>query len=94
MSNLEHLIRQANRIGAFFEAMPDHTQALEDIANHVKKFWAPSLRREMLAFLEAHPDGRCDTTALSPISLEALTRFRGQLEPASVAQPPLAHPQA
>ena len=35
----EHLISMVNRIGQFFQAMPDHDEALEGIAMHVKRFW-------------------------------------------------------
>ncbi|WP_434064135.1 formate dehydrogenase subunit delta [Roseateles aquae] len=32
------LVRMANQIGHFFEAMPDHAEALDGIATHIKKF--------------------------------------------------------
>ena len=81
MSNLEHLVRQANRIGAFFEALPDRNEALEGIATHIVKFWAPSLRATLLEFLEHHPDGNNGELALSPISLAALQQHREKIWP-------------
>ena len=51
MSN-SNLIRMANQIGVFFESMPDRTEAMRDLAIHLKKFWAPSMRHEFLALLE------------------------------------------
>lgn len=85
MSKLEHLIKQANQIGAFFDALPDRAEALESIANHVVKFWAPSLRHTMLEFLEQHPDGKAENAALSAISLQALTIYREKIRPHSCA---------
>lgn len=49
--NREHLIRMANQIGAFFEAMPDREQAVRDIANHLRRTWDPRMRTQLLATL-------------------------------------------
>lgn len=48
-----NLIRMANRIGDFFEAMPDRDEALQGIAEHIRKFWEPRMRRQLLAAVEA-----------------------------------------
>ena len=68
------LIRMANQIGSFFEAMPDRTEALEGIAQHIRKFWEPRMRRELLA----HVDGG-GSTGLSAMVSEAIARHRGEL---------------
>jgi formate dehydrogenase subunit delta len=81
LNNIEHLIRLANRIGAFFESMPDHAQAIEGIADHLHKFWPPRMRVAMLDFLTDQPDGRLGEAALSPIVLQALTDNRERLAP-------------
>ena len=36
------LVKMANQIGHFFEAMPDRPEALEGIAQHIRKFWGAS----------------------------------------------------
>lgn len=47
----------ANRIGQFFEAMPERDEALEGIANHLQKFWDPRMRREFLTLVDqGHPE--------------------------------------
>jgi formate dehydrogenase subunit delta len=51
--NTENLVRMANRIGDFFEAMPDRKEALEGIAGHIKRFWEPRMRKEILAYIDA-----------------------------------------
>src|SRR5690606_28837968 len=82
MSQLEHLVRQANRIAAFFEAIPGRDEALRNTADHLRKFWAPSLRQAILEFLDTHPEGRNGNVALSPLARDAIVRYAGTLCPA------------
>jgi formate dehydrogenase subunit delta len=63
----DNLIRMANRIGDFFQAMPDRTEALEGIAGHIRKFWEPRMRKQILAHLD-----QAGGAGLSAIVLEAL----------------------
>ncbi|HET8596171.1 MAG TPA: formate dehydrogenase subunit delta [Castellaniella sp.] len=81
MTNIEHLIRLANRIGYFFEAMPDRSASVDSIADHIRRFWDPRMRLALLDYLHAHPDGRWGETALTPICLEAIERHRERLYP-------------
>ncbi len=70
----DHLIRMANQIGTFFEAMPDRAEALEGIAQHIRKFWDPRMRKALLAQV----DGGGSAT-LSATVAEAIARYRGVL---------------
>ncbi len=45
----ERLVTMANDIGAFFDAESDKAEAARNVANHLKKFWDPRMRREILA---------------------------------------------
>lgn len=81
MKNIDHLIRLANRIGDFFEAMPDRAEGIEGIANHIHKFWEPRMRVSLLDFLDAHPDGRSADAGLSEITLAAITQNKQRLTP-------------
>ena len=72
--HVDSLVRMANQIGTFFEAMPDRAEALEDMAQHLKKFWEPRMRRELLAHLDA--EGGAD---LHPLVGEAIRLHRGLL---------------
>ena len=69
----DNLVRMANRIGDFFEAMPDRPEALEGIATHLKKFWDPRMRRQFLLVVDA------DAAALKPIVRDAVTAHRALL---------------
>lgn len=81
MNNIDHLIRLANRIGDFFEAMPDRAEGLEGVANHIQKFWEPRMRIAMLDFLEDHPGGQSGGAALSDIARQAILQNKERLTP-------------
>jgi formate dehydrogenase subunit delta len=68
------LVKMANQIGDFFEAMPDRPEALEGIARHIRNFWEPRMRREFLAHIDQHGGGE-----LKPIVAQALTAHRSLL---------------
>lgn len=76
-----NLIRMANRIGQFFEAMPLRPEAVEGVANHIHKFWEPRMRNELLDFLVRQPDGDAGEQQLHPLVLEAVTQNRERLTP-------------
>lgn len=65
------LIRMANQIGDFFEAMPDREQAVKDIASHLRRTWDPRMRTELLATL-----GGADEAKLKPMVRDAVTTLR------------------
>lgn len=50
--NIEHLIHMANQIGEFFEGEPDQEAAANAVASHLKRFWDPRMRREILHYAE------------------------------------------
>lgn len=75
--DLNHLIRMANRIGQFFEAMPDRAEALAGIANHLTKFWTPVMLKQFGAAIEAG-----QAPGLLPIVADA---WRAQGQPGKAA---------
>ncbi len=70
-----NLLRMANQIGSFFEAMPDRAEALLDTAQHLKKFWEPRMRRSLLAHVDEHQG-----EGLSPMLMEAIRTHRSILD--------------
>lgn len=81
MNNIDQLIRMANSIGDFFEALPDREEGLHNIADHIKKFWEPRMRTAMLDFLAEHPDGRTQEAELSELAKQAIEQNREMLTP-------------
>ena len=74
------LIDMANRIGDFFESMPDHEEALAGVADHIRRFWEPRMRRQLLIALD---EGRAED--MTAFTRESVTRFREKLMPAAPA---------
>ena len=48
--NPANLIKMANQIGAFFDAIPDREQAVKDVSGHIQRSWEP----RMIQALQAH----------------------------------------
>ncbi|MDZ4869821.1 MAG: formate dehydrogenase subunit delta [Alphaproteobacteria bacterium] len=48
----EKLTMMANQIGAFFKGQSE-TEAPAAIADHLKKFWDPGMRKDIVAHLDA-----------------------------------------
>jgi formate dehydrogenase subunit delta len=70
----QQLVKMANQIGAFFEDMPDREQAKADIANHLKKFWEPRMRKTIVQKMDGG-----EANELSPVVREAIDAHRGLL---------------
>lgn len=49
--NIEHLVKMANQIGAFFAAEPDREQAAREVASHLRRFWERRMREAIIAHL-------------------------------------------
>jgi formate dehydrogenase subunit delta len=72
--DIRNLIKMANRIGDFFESYPEQMEALAEISNHLRKFWAPSMRERLMSHV--------DTTngeGLNDIVLRSLLTHRLEL---------------
>jgi formate dehydrogenase subunit delta len=65
--DINNLVKMANQIGAFFEAMPDRAQAMQDIAGHIRRSWQPKMRQAILRYVDEQ-----DGHDLKPIVREAL----------------------
>jgi formate dehydrogenase subunit delta len=52
----------ANDIGAFFDAEANKTEAARGIANHLKRFWDPRMRRQIVAHYRDGGTGLKDVT--------------------------------
>ncbi|MGY4496401.1 formate dehydrogenase subunit delta [Bradyrhizobium sp. GM24.11] len=69
MSSPDRLVYMANQIGKFFESQ-GHDKAVPGIADHIKKFWDPRMKRAIYAHLDAGGAG------LAPNVHEALASLR------------------
>lgn len=64
--NIEHLTRMVNDIANYFSAEPDHATGVSGVAEHIRKFWDPSMRRQIIAHVEGGGEG------LGPMAKEAV----------------------
>jgi formate dehydrogenase subunit delta len=46
---IEYLVKMANEIGAFFASEPDADQAAGAVASHLRRFWEPRMRDQIVA---------------------------------------------
>ena len=83
VNTTSNLIKMANQIADFFEALPDRQEGLESVYQHIRKFWEPRMRIALLDFLEKHPDGQDAEIKLSAFALEAIRARKTELQPAA-----------
>ncbi len=65
------VVPMANQIAAFFVSQGNHDAAVAGTADHIKAFWAPVMRRDLLALIDA---GQAD--GLSDIARDAILQLR------------------
>jgi formate dehydrogenase subunit delta len=70
---IEQLIIMANQIGTFFKSTPDSEEAKKDIAMHLKRFWALTMRLQLIE--HAQNEG----TGLEPIVKDAILQHQALL---------------
>jgi formate dehydrogenase subunit delta len=74
--DIDNLVVMANRIGDFFESMPDRQEAKEGISHHIRKFWEPRMRLELISKMD-----HVSTEKLHLIVREALLENQSTLLP-------------
>ena len=82
-TNVAVLITMANQIGDFFVTLKNHSQSLEEIAHHLRRFWAPRMRLALIA----HVDQKAGA-GLSDIVLESLHTHRSVVADTPTAAAP------
>jgi formate dehydrogenase subunit delta len=70
------LVKMVNEITAFFEAEPDRNAVMENVAGHLKRFWDPRMRREIVRYVEEQGG-----EGLKELALAAIRSHRDKLVP-------------
>ncbi len=78
--NAHKLVKMVNGIAAFFETEPDRNVALESVAGHLKRFWDPRMRREIVRFVDEQGG-----EGLTELALLAIRTHRDKLLPVESA---------
>jgi formate dehydrogenase subunit delta len=69
--NIDLLIKMANEISAFFASDPDPDQAVRDVASHLRRFWEPRMRSQIIKHYEERQGGGLVDLAKSAVALLA-----------------------
>ena len=72
----DKLVYMANQIGKFFHHRPE-PQAVADTADHLRKYWDPRMRHEIVAYLEQGGAG------LDPYVREAVAKIAAETKAAA-----------
>jgi formate dehydrogenase subunit delta len=85
--NIDHLIKMANEIGSFFISESAPGQAPRDVANHLRRFWEPRMRREIVAHLSRGGAGLTDVArdAVAILAAESAGQAGSAASPAAPA---------
>jgi len=67
--NIDLLIKMANEIGDFFAGTTDPDQAARDVANHLRRFWEPRMRAQMLKYYEERQGAGLSDLARNAVGL-------------------------
>lgn len=67
MQEIEQLVKMANQIADNFSF---HEDSVDRLADHLQRFWAPSMRKKLIEFLDAGGDG------LKPDVIAAVKRLQ------------------
>ena len=68
----DRLVYMANQIGKFFESQRAN-EVVPGIANHIKKFWDPRMRKAIFAYMDTGGEG------IDPLVREALDRLQAEV---------------
>jgi formate dehydrogenase subunit delta len=52
--NAERLAEMVNDIANFFAAESDRAAAIDGVCNHLRKFWEPRMRKQIVAYVRDH----------------------------------------
>ncbi len=63
---ISRLVAMANDIGKFFDAEADKAEAAKNVAAHLKRFWDPRMRSQIIAHHQAGGLG------LDPLAADAV----------------------
>ena len=58
--SVDSLIKMANLIAHYFDSEPNRTLAVQGVRQHIHSFWTPLMRKQIVEWMQAHPDEGVD----------------------------------
>jgi formate dehydrogenase subunit delta len=92
--NIDLLIKMTNEIGEFFAGadVNDPQAAARDVANHLKRYWDPRMRTQMLKYYEERGGAGLTDLAKSAVALLHAASTAPAAAPAASAAAAAASP--
>ena len=78
--NAERMAEMVNDIANFFAAEPDRSAAVNGVCDHLRKYWEPRMRRQIIAHVRDH--GAAGMSELARAGVEKLAT----IDPAAAAK--------
>lgn len=75
-----NLVDMVNRIGVFFATQPDERDAVFGVKDHLRKYWPPLMRTQLLEFAKMD-----EARSLHPLVRLSVERYAEELRPGSSA---------
>ena len=72
--DIHHLVKMANNIGDFFQSDPDKVKGAKGVADHIRNFWEPRMRRQIFEYID-----KSSGEGLTDLVLTALKAHRKEL---------------
>ena len=90
--NIDLLIKMANEIGEFFATTGDKAEASEAVARHLKRYWEPRMRAQIIKYHEERSGAGLSDIALGAVGL--LRQASHAATPQSPSPPPTPPPKS
>lgn len=80
--NIDHLIKMANEITSFWAGELGKEGAAAEVASHLRRFWEPRMRAQMIAYVEERQGA-----GLNEVAVQAVRMLAAQAEAPAEAAP-------
>jgi formate dehydrogenase subunit delta len=69
--NIDLLIKMANQITDFWEGEAGHDVAVKEVATHLRRYWEPRMRKQMITYLDERQGSGLNDVAKAAVTLLA-----------------------
>ena len=69
--NIDHMIKMANEITSFWEGEVGQDKAANEVATHLKRYWEPRMRGQMIGYFEQRQGAGLNDVAKAAVALLA-----------------------
>ena len=70
--NIDHMIKMANEITAFWQGEVGAEAAAKEVATHLRRYWEPRMRAQMITYYEERHGAGLNDVALKAVQLLAI----------------------